>query len=62
MIVIAINIAITYIINDVNVNFKYSVKETSEAINGIYELIIQSNGDLTFDWAGKNKLIFKTEV
>jgi molybdenum cofactor biosynthesis enzyme MoaA len=51
-----------HIINDVNVNFKYSVKETSEAINGIYELIIQSNGDLTFDWKGENKLIFKTEV
>lgn len=49
-------------INDVDVNFKYSVKETSEAINGIYELIIQSNGDLTFDWKGENKLIFKKEV
>lgn len=46
-------------INDVNVTYKYSVKETYEAINGIYELIIQSNGDLTFDWDGNNKLNYK---
>lgn len=46
-------------INGVDVTYKYSVKETFEAANGIYELIIQSNGDLTFDWQGNNKLNYK---
>lgn len=46
-------------IEGVDVTFKYGVKETSEHVNGIYELIVQPNGDLTFDWAGKNKLIYK---
>lgn len=46
-------------INGVDVTFKYGVQETSEHVNGIYELILQPNGDLTFDWAGKNKLEYK---
>lgn len=46
-------------INDVQVTFKYSVQETCEAIDGIYELILQPNGDLTIDWAGKIKLSYK---
>ncbi len=46
-------------INGVEVTYKYSVKETFEHSNGIYELILQSNGDLTFDWDGKNKLEYK---
>ena len=49
----------THIMNGVNVTFKYSVKETCEAIGGIYELILQSNCDLTFDWDGNNKLTYK---
>ena len=48
-----------HIIDDVFVTFKYGVQETSEHVNGIYELILQPNGDLTFDWAGKNKLVYK---
>jgi molybdenum cofactor biosynthesis enzyme MoaA len=51
----------THIMNGVNVTFKYSVKETCEAIGGIYELILQSNGDLTFDWDGNNKLTYEEE-
>jgi len=50
-----------HIINDVHVTFKYSVQETCEAINGIYELVLQSNGDLTIDWAGKLKLEYKEQ-
>lgn len=46
-------------INGVEVTFKYSVQETFENMDGIYELIVQPNGDLTFDWQGKNKLIYK---
>lgn len=48
-------------IDGIKVTFKYSVKETHEAIGGIYELILQANGDLTFDWEGKNKLEFEEE-
>lgn len=48
-----------HIIDGVNVNFKYSVKETFEHSNGIYELILQSNGDLTYDWDGKHKLTYQ---
>jgi len=49
-------------INGVDVTFKYSVQETSDAMGGgVYELILQANGDLTFDWAGKKKLEFKEE-
>lgn len=48
-----------HIIHGVDVTFKYSVNETYEYVNGIYELILQSNGDLTFDWAGKHKLTYK---
>ena len=46
-------------INGVDVTFKYSVQETSDAICGIYELILQSNGDLTYDWKGKQKLYYE---
>ena len=46
-------------IDGVNVTFKYSVKETFEHVDGIYELILQSNGDLTYDWNGNNKLTYK---
>ena len=47
-------------INDVDVTFKYSVNETSDHMNGnIYELILQSIGDLTFDWAGNKKLKYR---
>ena len=46
-------------INGVDVTYKYSVQETSKAINGIYELVLQANGDLTIDWAGKQKLTYK---
>lgn len=46
-------------IDGVDVTFKYGVQETSEHVDGIYELILQPNGDLTFDWAGKNKLVYK---
>ncbi len=46
-------------INSVDVTFKYSVKETFEHVNGIYELILHPNGDLTFDWDGKQKLEYK---
>lgn len=48
-----------HLINGVQVTFKYSVQETYKASNGIYELILQGNGDLTFDWEGKNKLTYK---
>lgn len=48
-----------HIINGVDVTFKYSVKETHEHMNGIYELITQPNGDLTFDWEGKKILKYK---
>lgn len=48
-----------HIINGVEVTFKYSVQETYKASGGIYELILQGNGDLTFDWEGKNKLTYK---
>lgn len=43
-------------IDGVKVTFKYSVKETFEDMGGIYELIVQSNGDLTYDWDGKRRL------
>lgn len=46
-------------INNTQVTFKYSVQETCEAIDGIYELVLQPNGDLTVDWAGKIKLSYK---
>lgn len=46
-------------IKGVDVTFKYSVNETCEHVNGIYELVLQPNGDLTFDWAGKNKLQYQ---
>jgi molybdenum cofactor biosynthesis enzyme MoaA len=47
-------------INDIDVTFKYSVNETSDHMNGdIYELILQANGNLTYDWAGKNILKYK---
>lgn len=48
-------------ISGIDVTYKYSVKETFEAANGIYELIVQSNGDLTFDWDGNNKLNYKED-
>jgi molybdenum cofactor biosynthesis enzyme MoaA len=48
-----------HMINGVDVTFKYSVKETCDHMNGIYELILQGNGDLTFDWQGNKKLKFK---
>jgi molybdenum cofactor biosynthesis enzyme MoaA len=41
-------------IADVDVTFKYSVPETHEHTGGIYELILQANGRLTYDWAGEN--------
>jgi molybdenum cofactor biosynthesis enzyme MoaA len=50
-----------HIINGVEVTFKYSVPETYKVSGGIYELILQGNGDLTFDWAGKNKLTYKED-
>lgn len=46
-------------IDGADVTFKYSVQETSEAIDGIYELVLQANGSLTVDWAGKTKLEWK---
>ncbi|MDC7221559.1 MAG: hypothetical protein PQJ59_16615 [Spirochaetales bacterium] len=48
-----------HLIHGVHTTFKYQVQETCEQMDGIYELIIQPNGDLTFDWAGKNKLEYK---
>jgi len=48
-----------HIINDCNVTFKYSVKETSEHVNGIYELILHPNGNLAYDWAGKYILTYQ---
>jgi len=48
-------------IKGVDVTYKYSVQETHEAIGGIYELILQANGDLTFDWEGKKVLTYKNK-
>ncbi len=48
-----------HIINEVDVTYKYSVQETCDAIDGIYELVIQSNGDLTIDWEGKKVLTYE---
>lgn len=46
----------SHLINDMEVVFKYSVKETFEHVSGVYELVLHPNGDLCFDWGGKNKL------
>lgn len=43
-------------INGVQVVFKYGLKETFDPELGIYELILQPNGNLTADWAGKRKV------
>jgi len=48
-------------INGIDTTFKYSVQETCEATDGIYELILQSNGDLTIDWKGEQKLHYTKE-
>lgn len=48
-----------HLINNVQVTFKYSVKETCEAAQGVYELILQANGDLTYDWEGTHLLMYK---
>lgn len=45
------------IIEGMKVTWKASIMEPSNKINGIFELIYQQNGDLTSDWAGKNKII-----
>jgi len=49
----------SHLINGVEVVFKYSVKETFEHVDGVYELVLHPNGDLCFDWEGKNKLEYK---
>lgn len=41
----------TYLIRGFPVTFKYGVAEPSDTIP--YELVLQQNGDLTLDWAGK---------
>lgn len=48
-----------HILNGVQVTYKYSVQETCDAIDGIYELVLQPNGDLSIDWAGMKKLVYE---
>ena len=40
-------------IRGMTTTWRYSVKEPSDVLTGVYELIMQPNGDLTSDWAGK---------
>lgn len=42
----------TKIIAGIKCNFHYSVKEPTKVMDGIYEFIIQQNGDVTLDWDG----------
>ena len=50
-----------HIINGVDVTFKYSVQETFEAMDGIYEVILHPNGKLAIDWQGKKILEYKED-
>jgi hypothetical protein len=43
-------------INDMQVFWKASALEPSKDLNSVYEAIIQTNGDITTDWAGNIKM------
>lgn len=43
------------LVDDFPINWKYSLEEPSHTWKGIYELIMQPNGELTVDWEGKDK-------
>ncbi len=46
-----------YIIDGMNIYFTSSVFEPNKILkNNLYEIILQPNGKLTMDWAGKNEL------
>jgi molybdenum cofactor biosynthesis enzyme MoaA len=44
------------IINDVHVVWRAGNLEPSKDTNGVYEFIMQQNGNITSDWDGKNRL------
>lgn len=43
-------------INGMKTTWKYSVKEPSNDLGGIYELIYHQNGNVTSDWSGINTI------
>ena len=50
-----------YLVCGLKISVRTSVKEPSNQLQGIYEFILQPNGDLTSDWKGENIIDNKGE-
>jgi len=49
-------------IDGVKTTWRYSVREPSVALKGVYELVMQQDGRVTSDWAGNTEIEFGKKV
>jgi len=52
----------TMYIEGMKITWKYSVKEPSIEMKGIYEAVFHSDGRLTNDWAGNNEITWSSKI